>query len=137
MHMYLTTFSFTILEQLANASIQFNFSYYLIATSKDPVTETSDEGWSKRFTSLPAFATWAEKTGNIAHLFSSYAQGLSVVEVVEKKAALEPPESKIKKVNKCDLVKNKLVELLHGMFSKFIFDGCFQMFICFVRLLIS
>lgn len=103
--------------KLANASVQFNFSYYLIASSNDSISDSSDDGWSKIFTSLTSFAKWAEAKAKIARVFGSYAQGLSIVEAVEK--AVVPDESRAKKVNKCDLVKNELVGLFHGMFSKF------------------
>lgn len=55
----------------------------------------------------------------MARVFGSYAQGLSIVEAVEKAVGPAPSEAKAKKVNKCDRVKNDIVDLFHHMFSKF------------------
>lgn len=112
----------TLVNELANAATQFNFEYYLIATSTLPLTEMGDdEGWSKEYTSLKLFANWAEKTANVARVFSSYSQGLAIVEAVEKVAgevAKSGPPDKPKKINKSDLVKNEAISKLREMMSE-------------------
>lgn len=82
-----------------------------------------DDGWSKEFTSLKSFAKWAERAAKIARVFSSYSQGLSIVQAVEKVAVEDTrpgSPSKPKRVNKCDMVKTEIISWLRGRMSEYL-----------------
>ncbi|EGG05397.1 uncharacterized protein MELLADRAFT_88094 [Melampsora larici-populina 98AG31] len=98
-------------HQLNQEAILTNFDFYIIASSK-----TLGPGWCEEATTRPEISKWLKRRHNFQAIFPIYSQSkLDTIEDVDAAAAEEDAESDVQKrrrVNKCDLEKAQLTELI-------------------------